>query len=61
MNLLIRTSDETSDYIYRYFKQMIDDSVKVSAPLSEYALAYCEAYEQEKKRIESPDYPRLID
>lgn len=61
MNLLVRVTDETSDYIYKYFKEINEQKLRVSAPLSEYAEAYCEAYERALKRINETDYPRIID
>jgi len=61
MQLLIRISDETAAYQYRYLKQMIDDGHMLSKPILEHAEVYIEAYERELKRINEVEYPRIKD
>jgi len=52
MQLLVRVTDETAAYLYRYFKQIVDEGHHLAVPISEYAQAYTESYEQELKRLE---------
>jgi len=61
MQLLLRESDETSAFMYRYHKQMIDDGHQLSKPILEHAEVYIEAYERELKRINEVEYPRIKD
>jgi len=65
MQLLVRVTDETAAYLYRYFKQIVDEGHHLAVPISEYAQAYCEAYQQELKRLEGVDkemtFPRVKD